>query len=66
MLARAVQSYLSVRRAAGYLLKHVGLHLKSFAAYADAKRQRHVTAEIAVEWGTAVIFNSGGTSPTTG
>ena len=50
MLAQAVQSYLSVRRAAGYLLKHVGLRLKSFAAYADAKRQRYVTAEIAVEW----------------
>jgi integrase len=50
MLARAVQSYLSVRRAAGYVLKHVGLRLKSFAAYADAKRQRYVTAEIAVEW----------------
>ncbi len=50
MLARAVQSYLSVRRAAGYVLKDVGLHLKSFAAYSEAKGQRYVTAEIAIEW----------------
>src|SRR6266699_205044 len=50
MLARAVQSYLSVRRAAGYVLKHVGLRLKSFAAYSDAKGRRYVTAEIAIEW----------------
>jgi integrase/recombinase XerD len=50
MLAGAVQSYLSVRRAAGYVLKNVGLRLKSFAAYADAKRQRYVTAETAVQW----------------
>jgi len=50
MLTRAVQSYLSVRRAAGYILKQVGLHLTSFAAYSDAKGQRHVTAETAIEW----------------
>jgi len=50
MLAPAVQSYLSVRRAAGYALKQVGLHLRSFAAYSDAKAQRYVTAETAIEW----------------
>jgi integrase/recombinase XerD len=50
MLARAVQSYLSIRRAAGYLLRDVGLRLKNFAAYADTKGQRYVTAKIAIEW----------------
>ena len=50
MLARAVQSYLSVRRAAGYLLRDVGLRLRSFAAYSKAKGQRYVTAETAIEW----------------
>jgi len=50
MLTRAVQSYLSVRRAAGYVLKQVGLHLKSFAAYSDAKGQRYVNAEIVIAW----------------
>jgi len=50
MLARAVRSYLSVRRAAGYLLRDVGLRLRSFAAYSKAKGQRYVTAETAIEW----------------
>jgi hypothetical protein len=46
MLARAVQSYLFVRRAAGFVLKYVGLRLKSFAAYSDTKGQRYVCAEV--------------------
>jgi integrase/recombinase XerD len=50
MLARAVQSYLSVRRAAGYCLRDVELHLRSFAAYSDAKGQRHVNSQTAIEW----------------
>lgn len=50
MLTRAVQSYLSVRRAAGYALKEVELHLRSFAAYADAKAQCYITVETAIEW----------------
>ena len=36
MLAQAVQSYLSVRRAAGFALHGVEYHLKSFAAYSNA------------------------------
>jgi integrase/recombinase XerD len=50
MLARAVQSYLSVRRAAGYLLEQVSFHLRSFAAYSDSKGQRYVNAEMAIQW----------------
>ena len=50
MLARAVQSYLSVRRAAGYILKQVEFHLRSFAAYSDSKRHRYVNAEVAIQW----------------
>jgi integrase len=50
MLADAVQSYLSVRQAAGYTLKQVALRLKSFAAYSNAKAQRFVTAKTAIEW----------------
>ena len=42
MIARAVQSYLSVRRAAGFELKNAAIHLRSFAAYSDAHGQRHV------------------------
>jgi len=54
MLARAVQSYLSVRRAAGFSLRQVGLHLRSFAAYSDARAQRYVTAQTAIEWARQV------------
>jgi integrase/recombinase XerD len=50
MLARAVQSYLSVRRVAGFALKQAGFHLKSFAAYSKAKGQRYLNAQIAIEW----------------
>jgi len=50
MLARAVQSYLSVRRGVGFVLTQVGFHLQSFAAYSDAKGQKYLTAEIAIEW----------------
>ena len=50
MLARAVRSYLQVRRAAGYALKDVELNLKSFAADSDSKGHRYVTAQAAIVW----------------
>lgn len=54
MLATAVRSYLSVRRAAGFSLKQVSLHLRSFAAYSDARAQRYLTAQTAIEWARQV------------
>jgi integrase len=54
MLARAVQSYLSVRRAAGFRLRDVELHLRSFAAYSNAKGQRYVNSQTAIEWARQV------------
>lgn len=54
MLAEAVQSYLSVRRAAGFALHGVEYHLKSFAAYSDALGQPYVTAQTAIEWARQV------------
>jgi len=50
MLARAVQSYLDVRRAAGYALRHVEPNLRSFAAYCDGKGHRYVSTPVAIEW----------------
>ena len=50
MLARAVRSYLQVRRAAGYALKDVELNLRSFAADSDSKGHRYVTAQAAIVW----------------
>ena len=50
MLAHAVESYLSVRRAAGFRLHDAGLHLKSFATYSDLQGQHHVRAKTAIDW----------------
>ena len=50
MLARAVQSYLSVRRVAGFALTQTGIRLRGFAAYSDAKGQRYLNAQTAIEW----------------
>ena len=54
MLAHAVQSYLLVRRATGFSLRDVGLHLRSFAAYSDAKGYRYLTSQAAIEWAREV------------
>ena len=54
MLTGAVQSYLAVRRAAGFSLTQAGFHLKSFAAYSDAHGQAHVNAATAIEWARQV------------
>ena len=50
MLASAVESYLSVRRAAGFRLHDAGLHLASFVAYSDLQGQHHVSSKTAIDW----------------
>jgi len=50
MLATAVETYLSVRRAAGFALIQPGVHLRSFAAYSQAKGQQYINAQIAIDW----------------
>ena len=54
MLADAVQSYLAVRRATGFSLREVGIHLKSFAAYSDAQGQPYLKSQTAIEWARQV------------
>ena len=54
MLIQDVQSYLSVRRAAGYSLRDVEHHLRSFAAYSDAKGHNYVNSQVAIEWAAKV------------
>jgi integrase/recombinase XerD len=49
-LIRAVESYLGVRRAAGFALTKEGRYLKNFAAFSEARKQRYVSTETAVEW----------------
>lgn len=50
MLAPAVRSYLTTRRAVGFVLEGVGHHLRSFAAYSDGRGQRYLQAQTAIEW----------------
>jgi integrase/recombinase XerD len=50
MLTQAVESYLSICRAAGFTLKCPGSLLKSFAAFAEARGYEYVSSNIAIEW----------------
>jgi integrase/recombinase XerD len=50
MLTQAVESYLSVRRAAGFELKSEGCLLRSFANFSAATGKHFVCSEIAIEW----------------
>ena len=49
MLTQAVDSYLAVRRAAGFMLTVQGLLLKSFAAFSEARGHHHISSDIAIE-----------------
>lgn len=54
MLSRAVESYLSERRAAGFDLRITGFNLRSFAAYADGLGQRWVKSQTVIDWAAKV------------
>jgi integrase/recombinase XerD len=54
MLARAVRSYVSMRRTVGFAFKEAGYHVTSFAAYSDACSQRYVNTQTAIEWARQV------------
>jgi integrase/recombinase XerD len=50
MLKDAVETYLAVRRAAGFKLQDDALYLYSFARFATAQGETHVVAQTAVAW----------------
>ena len=50
MLIRAVETYLAVRRAAGFGLRNTSYHLRSFAAFSEARKQHYISTEIAIAW----------------
>jgi integrase/recombinase XerD len=50
MLTGAIDSYLAVRRAAGFQLRVPEVLLRGFAAFAVAHGERHVTVKRAIEW----------------
>jgi integrase len=49
-LIAAVESYLAVRRAAGFTLSNAEYLLRSFAAFAGERKQPHVRTTTVVEW----------------
>jgi integrase len=50
LLSRAVQSYLMVRRAAGFCLDRAEQRLTSFARFSRTKGYCYVNSEVAIEW----------------
>ena len=46
----AVESYLAVRRAAGFTLSDTEYLLRSFAAFATDKKQTHIRTATAIDW----------------
>jgi integrase len=50
MLTQAVDTYLAVRRATGFALRCQGFHLKSFAAFSEARNEHDIRAAVAIEW----------------
>jgi integrase/recombinase XerD len=50
MLTQAVESYLAIRRAVGFALKWPEFHLKSFAAFSEARGRDYISSDIAIEW----------------
>jgi integrase/recombinase XerD len=59
MLTRAVETYLAVRRAAGFGLRNTSYHLRNFAAFSEARKRRYISTEIAIAWaGLAPSFDS--------
>ena len=49
-MIKAVESYLALRRAAGYSLSNTEYLLRSFARFAGDRRERYVRTSTAIEW----------------
>jgi len=50
MLAQAITSYLAVRRACGFALKHEGDLLNDFGTFSAARGKDYVCEQVAIEW----------------
>ncbi len=50
MLSQTVESYLALRRAAGFAFNSEGSLLTSFAAFSKARGESHVRVPVAIEW----------------
>jgi integrase/recombinase XerD len=52
MLTATVETYLAVRRAAGFQLRSVAVYLRSFARFATARGQTYVCTPTVIAWAT--------------
>jgi integrase/recombinase XerD len=50
MLTQSVESYVAIRRAAGFAFKCAGSLLKTFAAFSETRGECYIRAPIAIEW----------------
>jgi integrase/recombinase XerD len=50
MMTQALDSYLAVRRAAGFQLKKVERYLRSFVRFSSKERKAHICTQTAIEW----------------
>lgn len=55
MLIEAVESYLQLRHAAGFDLKHDALLLRNFARFASARGETHVLSQTVIEWSALAV-----------
>ena len=51
----AVETYLAVRRAAGFALSNTEYLLHSFARFAAARQETHIRTATAIEWASASV-----------
>ena len=49
-MMQAVDSYLAIRRAAGFQLRNTEYRLRNYARFAEQRGEAHVHAETAVAW----------------
>jgi integrase/recombinase XerD len=50
MLIDDIERYLALRRSLGFKLEQAGEYLGLFTAFADARGERHIRAQTAIEW----------------
>lgn len=50
VVIEAVETYLTMRRAAGFELLNAAYLLRSFAGFAEARRETHVRIAAAIDW----------------
>jgi hypothetical protein len=52
MLMHAVDSYVAIRRAAGFALTPIERYLRQFARFAGGRGETHVVTHTAIAWAT--------------